>query len=194
MKTPPNPQQLLRIQCDRVLCILCAADGRIEGRARIQKMVYLLEEIIGSSSFFYSYDCGPYSEELSDTLNILEYVDKKITEEHKEFTTVFKLNKDHLSSEQQRDCDSMPFADMQKYVALMKNHSSVCLEIAATIHWIICQRKIAHWKEELLILKGNKARQENLEKSLDLLEQLGLPVANLLARARHSRMQTETES
>lgn len=182
-----NTLETIEPQSQLVLRILQAAKGEIEGRTRIQKIVYLIEEIGNSSNFFYSYHhYGPYSEELTDTLNILKHVDEKIIEERRDFedsqgfTAVFQLKgAQNSSSDQEASAESVSFEKMQQYVTLMKKKSSTCLEIAATIHWLICKRKVQNWEDELVILKGNKARPEILQQSRELLEELGIPIETL---------------
>ena len=47
-----NSLEKIESQSQLVLRILQAANGKIEGRTRIQKIVYLIEEINASSNFF----------------------------------------------------------------------------------------------------------------------------------------------
>jgi len=56
------------------LALIHSNDGKIDGKTRLQKMVFLAQEEEGLENFykFEKYNYGPYSFDLSDDLNVLK--------------------------------------------------------------------------------------------------------------------------
>jgi len=153
------------------------AGGEIFGRTRLQKLVYLLDQIGEESGFRYSYHhYGPYSEQLSKEIDIERWVKKSIIEEVRKRASdgaeysVFKaaINDDfsHLAKLKKEKASSI--------LSELNSQTSVVLELAATIHWLRSQEKLQDWEKELRVRKGSKIENGRAEKAKALLENIGL--------------------
>ncbi len=154
---------------------LQAADGKIVGRIRLQKIFYLLEQFGLNSGFRFSYyHYGPYSEELSGSVMRAKYLDKFI-EEKEDFTpygapySVYTTSMDERLPE---NVGGLPFGKARILAAIMKSETSVVLELAATIHWLKEKEQVPDWKVELKTRKPTKASPELTERAMKLLKQL----------------------
>ena len=155
--------------------VLQAANGKIVGRIRLQKIFYFLEQFGLNSGFRFSYyHYGPYSDGLSGSVMRAEYLDKSVNE-REEFTSygapysVYTLAVDEPPPEK---VGSLLFERAQNLVARMKSETSVVLELAATLHWLKEKEKVADWKAELKLRKPTKATQEQMGRAEQLLTQL----------------------
>ena len=156
--------------------VLAAANGEIVGRVRLQKIVYLLEQLgLGSGFRFTYHHYGPYSEDVSVATQREEFLDKTISEVVKPSSyggsySVFKL----LHSTQPVCVGSLETNRAQELTSKMIGVNSVVLELAATIHWLKEKERISNWKKELTSRKPSKASQSNVEQAEALLNSLGL--------------------
>ena len=165
----------MAVREDLVKEVLKAADGRIFGRIRLQKIFYLLEQFgLGSGFRFSYYHYGPYSEELSGSVMRAEYLDKFINEKE-ELTSygapysVYTLLIDEPPPEK---VGRLPFGKARNLVATMKSETSVVLELAATIHWLKEKERVPDWKTELKTRKPAKATPELTNRAEQLLARL----------------------
>lgn len=154
--------------------VVRAAGNRIVGRVRLQKMVYLLDQLGLNSGFKYSYHhYGPYSESLADAV---------------EFAKAFGLIDEETDY---RISDGVPFSifeslkpsgetqvlnrpEMSSAINAMQRYSATVLELAATIHWLINKEKIQSWQTELERRKGVKADLPRVLEAVALLREIGL--------------------
>lgn len=161
-----------------IVDVLQAADGEIIGRIRMQKIVYLLQELgVGSQLPFSYHHYGPYSEELSRGLMEAELVDRSIDEAIQPFSSGGSLSIYTLSNKTNRTKDhvgNLPMGRAAQFIGAMKRQSSVVLELAATIHWIQTKEKVADWKGELRLRKPSKASDANVSAAEVLLRELNL--------------------
>lgn len=160
--------------------IIRAAGGSLAGKVRLQKTVYLLDQIGFDSGFEYEYHhYGPYSEDLADSVEEavafgdieavsrnrrsdgVPYIIYKITDSEKGLSFVSRMDK-----------------KFEKCVSDLGQKSSVVLELAATIHWIFKEESIKDWEKELRRRKNSKVTTERVRDALAILEALGLPPAN----------------
>lgn len=160
--------------------LVVAAGGELVGKIRLQKVVYLLDQIGLNSGFSYEYHhYGPYSEELAEQV---------------EDDIIFgRLNAD----QRRRQSDGVPYvaysatsagegspidqhlpADRVR-VALseMQRRSATVLELAATMHWLAVAEGRDNWQAELVRRKGAKTQNNRDQQALELLRTLGLPPA-----------------
>lgn len=160
--------------------LVVAAGGELVGKIRLQKVVYLLDQIGLRSGFSYEYHhYGPYSADLAEQV---------------EDDVVFR----YLSAEQRRrQSDGVPYVvysahgagegealethlsgeRIKRALAEMQRKSATILELAATIHWLAVVEGIADWKNELVRRKGAKTRNNRDQEAIELLSTLGLPPA-----------------
>lgn len=157
--------------------ILRAADGKIVGRIRMQKVVYLLEQMGGKSGFRFSYHhYGPYSEELASALDIARVIDGTIEEQEERVDwgaySVFTLaNSNRPIPEKIGDLE---WERARSAISAMKNETSVVIELAATIHWLQYKENVADWRTELKVRKPTKADDSRIAKAEALLRTLNL--------------------
>lgn len=161
-----------------IASLLCAAEGKIVGRIRLQKIIYLLEQLGLNSGFAFSYHhYGPYSEDLSQTLMFDKFFEKSIIEKTgktnfgAEFS-IFTLAENY--NESPTLVGALDFNAVKESVSKMKSTTSVVIELAATIHWLKEKEKITDWNSELKKRKASKATPQNVEKAVSLLSSINL--------------------
>jgi uncharacterized protein YwgA len=155
--------------------LIDAAGGEIVGKIRLQKMIYLLDQLGMKSGFSFDYHhYGPYSEELAEVVDD-DIIFGQVQEEQKRRVS------DGVSyviyrSLNERKQPSEIFANPPIAAAIdeMNRQSMTILELAATIHWLAFKEKVRNWKEELRRRKGVKTEGGRVERALELLEKLEL--------------------
>jgi uncharacterized protein len=155
-----------------------AADGEIVGKVRLQKMVYLLDQLGLESGLSFSYHhYGPYSDELADLV---------------EEDVIFQ----RVSAEIRRRADGVPYViykpldhkdhpgksaflapKISAAMQAMQLCSMTILELAATIHWLAFIEKVGNWRAELVRRKGVKTEGGRTERAVELLRRLGIAPA-----------------
>lgn len=159
-----------------VRAVMQAADGEVVGRIRLQKIFYLLEQlgVEGGLRFSY-YHYGPYSRELSDTLDELE-IDGTVEEENVPIEggsySVYRLKK--APGREPSSLGRLPWEQLRKAIAAMKDRTSPVIELAATIHWLREKERVEDWRKELKVRKPQKATDARIGEAETLLRQLGL--------------------
>ncbi|MFC7051992.1 hypothetical protein ACFQI3_04735 [Hansschlegelia quercus] len=157
--------------------VIFAAGGKIVGRIRLQKIIFLIDQLGFGSGFVYSYHhYGPYSEDLAraiDSAKIFRIIHE--TREHRASDgaaySVFSANSamDSQYLERIRNSDRIVGG-----LSVLNGHNSTVLELAATIYWI---KNIEHnilWKNEVFSRKGPKTENGRFEKAERLLVELGM--------------------
>lgn len=163
---------------DLVAAVLQAADGEIVGRIRMQKVIYLLEQLGADTGLRFSYHhYGPYSE---DAARELEWatadgvIEEKAVPTDGGYYSIYRLKAaasalpDHLGS--------LTWEKVRTAVAAMTRETSAVLELAATIHWLTQKEGIVDWPKELRVRKPAKATDARVEQALTLLGELRLAV------------------
>ncbi len=163
-----------------VAAVVSAAGGQVVGRVRLQKLVYLLEQLGLDSSFEFEYHhYGPYSRDLDNAIAdawAFDVVDEKF--EHRVSDgarySVFTMNKD-------AEVDDPAYGRLgrrgtEKLISRMNRYGSTVLELAATIHWLKVHEGLTNWKSELEIRKGWKVKGGRLDQAKKLLAEIHLPV------------------
>ncbi len=156
--------------------LLAASEGEIVGRVRLQKMIYLLEQLgLGSGLRFTYHNYGPYSDGASIAAQRAEFLYKAIKETEKESSyggkfSVFQL----VAPSTPAKVGELEFAKAKEYATLMKKETSVVLELAATIHWLKEKEQVSEWRSELVSRKPQKANNSNIQKALVLLNELNI--------------------
>ncbi len=161
-----------------IVSLLCAADNKIIGRIRIQKIVFLLDQLGLNSDFDFSYHhYGPYSEDLSQELLFNRVFDESIIEtfEKTSFGAEYSVYTPKvIQTDRPTHVGSLDFDFVKKSVASMKATTSVVIELAATIHWLRVQENVNDWEAELKKRKASKATPQNIEKAEILLAEINL--------------------
>ncbi|MES5044068.1 hypothetical protein ABVB72_02160 [Rhizobium nepotum] len=162
-----------------IYAVFEAADNKIIGRIRVQKVFYLLEKLgLNSGIRFSYYHYGPYSETLANEIDFAQLLDGRLCETIAETQfgasySVFDLEPPKNGAPTDRVGD-IPMATAKKYIKSMKSTTSVVIELAATIQWLRHEEKVHDWKNELKKRKSAKASEENIREALRLLDELGL--------------------
>ncbi|MEM6381715.1 MAG: hypothetical protein AAF739_03510 [Pseudomonadota bacterium] len=163
-----------------IATVLAATERkRIVGRIRFQKVFYLLEQLGLDSGLKFSYHhYGPYSEELSKSVQSACVVDK-ILKEQVDYTVYGNPFSTYIleNGTEQTITAKIPPEKMARSLAEMLKLSSVQIELAATIHWIATKENFQDWRSELVARKAGKATDANVSRALCLLDKLGLSVS-----------------
>lgn len=168
------------IRTERLIAdVLAAAEGRIVGRVRLQKIFYLLHQCgLGAGVHFQYHHYGPYSKQLDEALDraktfhgIREKTEYRSSDGIPYSTFSFLVEGSHAVPDQIGELNS---ATARRLIADMKEAPSSVLELAATIHWIANKEHLAAWRPELQRRKGSIAIGNRVERALDLLRGLNL--------------------
>jgi uncharacterized protein len=160
--------------------LVMAAGGEVVGKIRLQKTVYLLDQLGLNSGFSYEYfHYGPYSEDLA------EKVEDDVVFGHLHANQRRRVSDGvpyvAYAAEASGDGDAietrMPFESVKSALAEMQRHSATVLELAATIHWLVSMEGFSDWKAELVRRKGVKTNNGRDQRAFELLRTLGLPPA-----------------
>lgn len=160
--------------------LLRAAGGEIVGKVRLQKTVYLLDQMGMDSGYSYEYHhYGPYSAELADSVDDAVVFDQ-VQETSKRRASdgvpysVFKTSPEVGVTGSQKTLGHLAMDKARDALTAMERYSATVLELAATIHWLANVERVSDWRVELLRRKGAKADQGRDGEALQLLKQLGL--------------------
>lgn len=164
---------------DIVAALIEAGGGQIIGRVRLQKTLYLLEQLgFGTDMAFEYHHYGPYSRELDNATadaKALGLVREEF--EHRQsdgaMYSIFRLAPSGAVKEE-------VYAKLgkERVADLVHRFSSTnvtVLELAATVDWLWRAEQISDWKLEVTKRKGKKVLGGRLEKAVELLGALGLP-------------------
>jgi uncharacterized protein YwgA len=157
--------------------VIAAAGGRIVGRIRLQKIIFLIDQLGFESGFTYSYyHYGPYSEELARAIasaKIFHIIEE--TYEHRVADgasySVFSVEK-ILDSKYIKKINSSDH--IRSGLSILNRQNSTVLELAATIYWVKNFENQPHWRDEVSNRKGPKTENGRLEKAERLLAELQL--------------------
>jgi len=161
-----------------VVGAVALAGGELVGRIRLQKVVYLLDQLgMNSGAPFEYHHYGPYSEAVSDAVT-----DAKFWGDIKEAVSFRVADGAPYSSFRTEDPEpaqlgGLSAQDAKVYLAKFSSQTSTVLELAATVHWLAFKEKCADWHQEIEIRKAGKTSNGRLEKALALLEDLNLAPA-----------------
>ena len=156
--------------------LIRAAGDEIGGKVRLQKLVYLLDQMGMKSGFSFEYrHYGPYSADLEDQVKE-DIHNKRIDSETRRRQsdgvayTIYRLPEGAHRSWHNISLDEK----FQEAAAKMQRHSATVLELAATIHWLVEAEECEDWRKELKRRKGAKTEEGREEQALGLLSELGL--------------------
>jgi len=166
-----------------VAAVVAAAGGRLTGRVRLQKTVYLLDRLGLNSGFEYDYHhYGPYSRDLENaTLDAkaFDFVIEKFDHRQSDgaMYSIFELK-----TEPKNDAYGKLGQDRAAELARKFARTNVTvLELAATIDGLQRVERRADWRSELIKRKGVKVQGGRLERAVDLLKEIGLAPAQATA-------------
>jgi uncharacterized protein YwgA len=156
------------------------AGGEIVGKVRLQKIVYLLDQVGLQSGFSFEYrHYGPFSEDLAEQIEddvVFGHLNEETRRRQSDGVPYTAYNA-ATPGEGERIDTSIPIDQVTFALGQMKGRSSTVLELAATIHWLAEVEGYEDWKAELVRRKGAKTQSGRDEKALELLRSLNLPPA-----------------
>jgi uncharacterized protein YwgA len=157
-----------------------AAGGEIVGKVRLQKMVYLLDQLGLGSGFSFEYrHYGPYSEDLAEKIedNVVFGHLAEVIRRRQSDGVPYSVFKASSVGEGEKIDNILPLDRIADALRKMQERSSTVLELAATIHWLAEIEKVDDWKAELIRRKGAKTQSGRDERAVELLEALHMPPA-----------------
>ena len=160
--------------------LVTAAGGEIVGKVRLQKIVYLLDQLGLNSGFSYEYrHYGPYSEDLADEVEGDRIFGRiKADQKYRQRDGVPYVVYGVGDPSKGDPTDRHPFPDdLREALAEMNRCSATVLELAATMHWLKVVEHLDNWRAELNKRKGVKAEEGRDNEALELLRKLELPPA-----------------
>lgn len=173
-----------------VAALVDAAGGTLIGRVRLQKTLYLLEQLgLGSEMPFEYHHYGPYSRELDNATADAKALGRvKEDFDHRQsdgaMYSIFRLA-DGISVNEEA-FGNLGRARAAEHARLFAATNVTVLELAATVDWLWRSEGVRDWRSEVANRKGKKVQGGRLEKAVDLLGRLGLqppeiqPLPNLV--------------
>jgi uncharacterized protein YwgA len=159
-----------------VASVIAAAGGKLVGRVRLQKIVYLLDQLGLNSPYSYQYyHYGPYSEELSESAEFAKAFNFISEETAYRATDGVRFNV--FTTSEKPDPSVLGELDTKRVedlVRAMNAASSTVLELAATAHWVKSYEGVSDWKDEVVRRKGVKTQAGRLDQAVNLLGKIGL--------------------
>ena len=161
-----------------IAAVIAAAGGELIGKVRLQKVVYLLDQLGLESGFRFEYHhYGPFSRVLvngvedAKAFHLLEETSGQRNADLARYS-IFRLAHPLPTTD-----DSFGAMTQEKAEELAKNlvaRDATVLELAATIHWLWKFEGRSNWRDELIRRKGPKIQNGRLERAISLLEDLSL--------------------
>jgi len=160
---------------EMVVGAVALAGGELVGRIRLQKVVYLLDQLgMRSGAPFEYHHYGPYSEAISDAVtdakfwgNLKEVVSSRVTD-GAPYSTFKTSNPPPVR------LGSLSAEDARRYLSSFSSYSSTVLELAATAHWLAFVEKVPDWSAEIEVRKAGKTGNGRLEQAVSLLRDIRL--------------------
>lgn len=154
--------------------IVALNGGVLVGRTRLQKSIYLLQEMLLAEGYdFDYYHFGPYSDALAEDVRFAEFFGELESEPlpgahsvpYTKFKTTAKLPK---------FMDENKAKSIKDALCKLQHHEALLLELAATWRFLETHGYPETAKEEVTIRKPNKATPDRLTRAKKLLVELGL--------------------
>jgi uncharacterized protein len=164
-----------------IATLIEAAGGEIVGKTRLQKLVYLLDQVGIPTGFSFSYHhYGPYSEELSDAVDdAIVFRDIKAEQRRRSDGVPYTVYRSLRAHPDERTKQILASDAATAAIRGSSHRSATVLELAATIHWLTSVEGVPDWISELRRRKGVKTEAGRAEKALALLKELNLEPAAL---------------
>jgi len=167
--------------------LVSAAGGELVGKIRLQKVVYLLDQMGLSSPFSFEYHhYGPYSADLADSIeDDVAFGYLAAEQRRRQSDGVPYVAYRAIGADEGNSWDAyLPDDEIRSALGQMQHRSATVLELAATIHWLAVIERNENWSAELIRRKGAKAQGGRDQQALELLRSLRLPPAvNVPSRA-----------
>lgn len=163
---------------DRVAAVVDAAGGTLVSRVRLQKMVYLLDQLGLGSGFEYEYHhYGPYSRDLdiatsdAKALGVLHEDVRYRASDGASYSVFVRPNS---GSSTDQAFGNLGRARVIELAHRFVNTNVTVLELAATVDWLWRYEDCEDWWSEIGRRKPMKIGGGRLEKAVSLLNELRL--------------------
>lgn len=159
--------------------LISALGGTVVGKIRLQKIVYLLDQLGLDSGFDFDYHhYGPYSADLAESVDFNVLVGDLSEEQRRRQSdgvpyAVFVSSPRLVEFKGERMGD-LSWGDIEKYSSLFSKYSATTLELAATAFWLAHEEQVVDWRVELVHRKGVKTQNGRVDQATQLLDELGL--------------------
>jgi uncharacterized protein YwgA len=158
-----------------VVGAVALAGGELVGRIRLQKVVYLLDQLgMNSGAQFEYHHYGPYSEAVSDAVTDAKFwghIKESVSFRVADGAPYSSFKSDGHAPLQLGDLSA---EDAKRYLAKFAGHTSTVLELAATVHWLAFKERHPDWRSEIEVRKAGKTSDGRLDKALVLLREINL--------------------
>jgi uncharacterized protein len=161
--------------------LIQAAGGEVVGKIRLQKEVYLLDQMGLRSGYDFDYHhYGPYSEALAEQVeDDLIFGRLRMDRGRRVSDGVpYAIYRASSAGEGEAIDTHLSLDKIRAALASMQRQSATVLELAATIHWLAFVEGDPNWREELVRRKGAKTQNGRDSEALRLLDELGLAPAS----------------
>lgn len=168
--------------------VVAAAGGRLAGRVRLQKIIYLLDRLGMRSGFTYEYHhFGPFSRELdSATADAQAFLGLREEFAHREIDGA-RYSVFHLDGDVSEDVFGLIGREPARSLIYTLSTTNVTvLELAATIDWLWRMERVSDWRNELVKRKGPKLQNGKFDRALELLQTLQLSPPDLCTQSQLS--------
>jgi len=164
---------------DKVAAVVDAAGGTLISRVRLQKTVYLLDQLGLSSGFEYEYyHYGPYSRDLdvaTGDAGALGVVREEIRHRASDGASYSQFTLASPGSSKEAALGTLGRARASELVRRFAATHVTVLELAATVDWLWRHEGIDDWRTEVARRKPMKVGNGRLDRAVALLRDLGLP-------------------
>lgn len=160
-----------------VVGVVALAGGELVGRIRLQKVVYLLDQLgMNSGAPFEYHHYGPYSEAISDAVTDAKFWG------HIEEAVSFRISdgapyssfKTKSKTEVPATLGMLGADNAKRFLEKFTGCTSTVLELAATVHWLAFVEKVPDWRADIEVRKVGKTGNGRLDKAIELLRDLNL--------------------
>ena len=164
---------------DRVAAVVDAAGGMLVSRVRLQKAVYLLDQLGLASGFNYEYHhYGPYSRDLdiaTGDARALGVVREEIRHRASDGASYSLFILPEPSSSKEEALGRLGRIHATELVQKFAGTHVTVLELAATVDWLWRYEGCADWRAEIARRKPMKVGSGRLDRAIKLLHELGMP-------------------
>jgi uncharacterized protein YwgA len=164
-----------------VVGAVALAGGELVGRIRLQKVIYLLDQLgMNSGAQFTYHHYGPYSEAVSDAVTDAKFwgrIKEAVNFRLADGAPYSSFKTDNTENPEPDQLGDLSAEDAMRYLAKFVGHTSTVLELAATVHWLAFKEERADWRNEIEVRKAGKTSNGRLDKALALLQDLNLAPA-----------------
>jgi uncharacterized protein YwgA len=158
--------------------VVDAAGGTLISRVRLQKTIYLLDQLGLQSGFDYEYHhYGPYSRDLDNATGdarALGVVNEEIRHRASDGASYSVFVLPNPGSSKEEALGTLGRERASKLVQTFAGTHVTVLELAATADWLWRYEQVEDWRAEIARRKPMKVGNGRLDRAIDLLRSLDL--------------------